>query len=425
MEKKIFISYSRDDKNTVFDIKSEIEQHIGSQCWIDLNGIESDKEFSDIIISAINHCEIFIFMYSRKSSVSAWTKKELNFAEKKNKRIIFVNIDNSKLSDWYLFNYSGHDIISHSKKDEMDKLYRDLKTWCGVSEMADRRKNESQHSITYLYITFFMLLLFGITALFINGKGLKSKEDHIFIQGSSDAMLVNLNLLELAQTKSGITNKIIQYQSYSASYNKDWKIPNWVAYSLDANKLSGKKQRHYNFKPEPLLLDDSVSTKDYLESGYVRGHMAPAGDMKWSETAMENCFYLCNICPQTSVLNCGLWFELEMNVREWAKKDTIFVCCGPIVSKHPEFIKNKIAIPDAFFKVICKKRENDWVGLGFIFSNTNDNLSESIFDYAKSIDEIEHITGHDFFYNISIKEQNIMESTFHINDWYNDKKKYF
>ena len=104
--------------------------------------------------------------------------------------------------------------------------------------------------------------------------------------------------------------------------------------------------------------------------------MAPAGDMKWSETAMKDCFYLCNICPQSSLLNCGLWLKLEMNVRKWAKKDTIFVCCGPIVSEHPEFIKNKIAIPDAFFKVICTKRESNWVGIGFLFSNTNDNLSK-------------------------------------------------
>ena len=419
MEKKIFISYSRDDKNIVFSIKSKIEQHIGSQCWIDLNGIESDKEFSDIIISAINNCEIFVFMYSLKSSVSAWTKKELSFAERKNKRVVFVNIDNSKLSDWFLFNYSGHDIISYSKKEEMNKLYRDLKTWCGVSETTVKRKKDSRQSLIYLGITICVLLLIalGIFVLLNNGKRINSKEERIFKQASSDAMLVDLNLLELARTKSGVTNKIIQYQSYSASYNKDWKIPNWVAYSLDASKLSGKSRRFSSFESEPLLRDDSVSPKDYAGSGYSRGHMAPAGDMRWSETAMKDCFYLCNICPQSPLLNGGLWNNLEMTVRKWAKKDTIFVCCGPIVSEHPEFIKNKIAIPDAFFEVLCKKRERNWVGIGFIFSNTNDKLSGRIFDYAKTIDEIEYVTGHDFFYNVPIKEQNIMESTFHLDDW--------
>lgn len=425
MEKKIFISYSRGDKNTVFAIKSEIEQHIGNQCWIDLNGIESDKEFSDIIISAINNCEIFIFMYSRKSSVSEWTRKELNFAEKKKKRVIFVNIDNSELSDWYLFNYSGRDIISYSKKEEMSKLFRDLKTWCGVSNITEGRKNNSRHPLIFFCVTLCVLLFIGIIFLPINEYGLNNKEGSIIKQSSSDAMLVDLNSIELARTKSGVTNEIIQYQGYSTSYNKDWKIPNWVAYSLDTNKLSGKVCRHRNFELEPLLSDDSVSSSDYTGSGYDRGHMAPAGDMKWSKTAMKNSFSLCNICPQTPMLNSGLWFELENCVREWAKKDTTFVCCGPIVSKYPKFIKNKIAIPDAFFKVICQKRKNDWIGIGFIFSNTNNNLSGSIFDYAKTIDEIEYITGHDFFYNISIKEQAIMESTFNINDWLNDKIKYF
>ena len=50
--------------------------------------------------------------------------------------------------------------------------------------------------------------------------------------------------------------------------------------------MSGEIQRPNTFELEPLLWDDSISTKDYVGSGYDRGHMAPAGDMRWSETAM-------------------------------------------------------------------------------------------------------------------------------------------
>lgn len=62
---KIFISYSRHDKNTVFMLKDEIEDLIGKgSCWIDLTGIESDKQFIDVIIDAIDNADIFLFMYS-------------------------------------------------------------------------------------------------------------------------------------------------------------------------------------------------------------------------------------------------------------------------------------------------------------------------------------------------------------------------
>ena len=53
MTERIFISYRRDDKDVVFKIKDEIEKHVGEKCWIDLDGIESDAQFANVIIRAI------------------------------------------------------------------------------------------------------------------------------------------------------------------------------------------------------------------------------------------------------------------------------------------------------------------------------------------------------------------------------------
>ena len=75
---KIFISYSRKDKKIVFDLKNEIEKQLGSgSCWIDLNGIESDRQFVDVIIDAIDSTDVFLFMYSTNSEESEWTRKEV------------------------------------------------------------------------------------------------------------------------------------------------------------------------------------------------------------------------------------------------------------------------------------------------------------------------------------------------------------
>ena len=93
---RIFISYKRVDKEKVFRIKDQIEATISEKCWIDLDGIESDAQFANVIINAINECEVFLFMYSKSHNKivdyeNNWTIRELNFAQEKKKRIVFIN----------------------------------------------------------------------------------------------------------------------------------------------------------------------------------------------------------------------------------------------------------------------------------------------------------------------------------------------
>lgn len=149
---KIFISYSRKDKKTVFDLKNEIEKQLGlGSCWIDLNGIESDRQFVDVIIDAIDSTDVFLFMYSTNSEGSEWTRKEVEYAYNEKKRIVFVLIDNTPLSKYYRFMFRGHDIINLSDKDEKSKLLRDLSAWSkrdSASESMFERKYTNTKSET-------------------------------------------------------------------------------------------------------------------------------------------------------------------------------------------------------------------------------------------------------------------------------------
>ncbi len=130
VSKKIFISYSRGDKERVFRIKNEIDNYVGMHtCWLDITGIESDKQFIDVIINAIDESEIFLFMYSKKSENSNWTRKEVEYAQNKGKRIVFVKLEDIELSNYYLFQFGSHDIIKIQDKDEKQKLLRDLRLW--------------------------------------------------------------------------------------------------------------------------------------------------------------------------------------------------------------------------------------------------------------------------------------------------------
>lgn len=131
---RIFISYKRVDKNEVFKIKDQIESTLSEKCWIDLDGIESDAQFINVIIKAIRDCEVFLFMYSKTHALITdfekdWTIRELNFASKKEKRIVFVNIDGSPLSDEFEFLYGTKQQVDGRSQESITRLLKDLAKW--------------------------------------------------------------------------------------------------------------------------------------------------------------------------------------------------------------------------------------------------------------------------------------------------------
>lgn len=226
-----------------------------------------------------------------------------------------------------------------------------------------------------------------------------------------------LGRLELAKTMRGRSSQIITHIGYTTSYNSNWLIPNWVAYELTTKEVAGTYPRpKIPFEPDPMVKGRTAYHGDYSHSGYSRGHMAPAADMKWSEQAMYESFYLSNICPQKAELNGGVWERLENKVRSLAREANVYVCCGPIMSSSPQRIGgSKVAVPMGFFKVLCMNRKGRWQAIGFVFPNTA--CKGSMFDYALPVDNVEKITGHDFFYNLPDDIENDIESHSELNKW--------
>ena len=232
------------------------------------------------------------------------------------------------------------------------------------------------------------------------------------------AQNINLSNVEIPIVNDNRSNRIITHKGYTVSYNYDWKIPNWVAYELTDWEVEGEVPRYDRFKPDPMVPQNATATtNDYKYSGFDRGHMAPAADMKWDEQAMKESFYLSNICPQNPNLNGGVWKDLEEQVRDLAsQKGRIFVVCGPIVNDTLNTIgENKVVVPQAFFKVLLQEDCGKIHTIGFVYENVSGRKPMS--SYAMSVDEVEEITNIDFFCSLPDKIERQTEAVVDFSKW--------
>mgnify|MGYP002421854953 FL=1 len=147
--------------------------------------------------------------------------------------------------------------------------------------------------------------------------------------------------------------------------------------------------------------------------------MAPAADMKWSPQAMKESFYFSNMCPQHPQLNRRGWKNLEEKIRNWAIADSaIIIICGPIITGQPKTIgKNKVVVPQQFFKVILSPFVKPMRAIGFLFNNKQS--VEPLSTYAVTIDSIEHLTNMDFFAVLPDEIENKIEAEADYFQWPN------
>ena len=217
--------------------------------------------------------------------------------------------------------------------------------------------------------------------------------------------------LEIPMIQSSTGGQILKRKGYTLSYNADYKTPQWVAWELTKKETKGKEGRTNKFLPDPDVRGAKAYTGDYTKSGYDRGHMAPAADMKWSKKAMEESFYMSNICPQNQKLNRDDWGDLEQLCRSWARKyGTVYIACGPIYDKkQPKRIgEHRVAVPDRFFKVVLIYNRKSPIAMGFLFDNKAHH--QALEKYMVPVDSVEKVTGMDFFSKLPDDVENRIEA---------------
>ena len=237
-------------------------------------------------------------------------------------------------------------------------------------------------------------------------------------------------MYEMPAKLSDRPEKILKRRGYTTSYNSRTKTPNWVAWHLTKSHTYGSYQRNQEVFAEDESVDTPRATdNDYYNSRYDRGHMCPAGDNKWDAQAMTESFLFTNVCPQNHGLNKYEWNDLELLCRDWARKyGAVDIVCGPLfssagerfrvggsaVSQQKTIGKNKVWVPDAFFKVILC-RQGRPKAIGFVYRN--EGKKQTMDEAVCSVDEIEAMTGIDFFPALDDAIENRIEANASLTDW--------
>ena len=224
--------------------------------------------------------------------------------------------------------------------------------------------------------------------------------------------------------------QILRRRGYTTSYNSQTKNPNWVAWHLTKSHTYGSFQRDQEvFSEDADVKAPRATDNDYYNSRYDRGHMCPAGDNKWDAQAMTQSFLFTNVCPQNHGLNKYEWNDLEILCRDWAREyGAIDIVCGPLYSSATERYRigrnsqdtqktigrNKVWVPDAFFKVVLC-RQGRPKAIGFVYRN--EGKKQLIEEAVHSVDEIEAMTGIDFFPALDDVTESRIEARASLSEW--------
>lgn len=205
--------------------------------------------------------------------------------------------------------------------------------------------------------------------------------------------IVLLSLLFVSSAQN--TNEVVlKHTNYTSIFSISKKYPVVVEWWVTKAKVDCPTplKRKDNFKPDPLLPQHTDISKDYVGSGYDRGHMMPAADnLCQTQQIQDESFYFSNMAAQTHRLNAGDWKSLETFTREESKvKDSIHVWAGNI----GEIKKiGSVSVPKYCWKVIHIKKENKWVA--YLFENNTSN-PDGFKNNEVALKDITSLTGFTF-----------------------------
>lgn len=241
------------------------------------------------------------------------------------------------------------------------------------------------------------------------------------------------DLLECPRLSKDIQNNIIIVKedpdsiygiNYFIEYNLPKRSQRFAAFRMYKGN-SGRNLKRTEFWHEETAVDSKYRTTqaDYRGSGYSRGHIVASQDRLVSKAFNEQTFCYSNIMPQLSKFNGGIWLKMENKLTSWNRdnfRDTLYVVKGGTIdnpSQIKEFTKTGLVVPKYFFMAILCLKDGQYKAMGFWVEHKEINPNSDLKLYAKSIYELEKLTGLDFFPNLPNSIERKIEKSLRLNEW--------
>ncbi|MBC3759474.1 DNA/RNA non-specific endonuclease [Hyunsoonleella sp. SJ7] len=216
---------------------------------------------------------------------------------------------------------------------------------------------------------------------------------------------------------SSTTGQIVHHETYSLSYSEAHEQAEWVAYELKKSHLSNTNHKRPYFEIDKAVKTGAASWRNYKNSGFDKGHLCPAGDRRFSKSAHDETFLTSNISPQEHQFNSGVWNRLEQKVRYWSSKyDGVFVVTGGVLNGDLKTIGNEdVSVPDYFYKVLLDFNSGKPKMIGFLIPHKDSNMP--LYEFVESVDNIETLTGIDFFPELGDEIETKLEASSSYKGW--------
>ncbi len=220
-----------------------------------------------------------------------------------------------------------------------------------------------------------------------------------------------------------------QVRNYSMCYDTENRVALWIAYPL-CSLYMGSQGRSDAWDYDPKIPQEyqPMLYSGWPANGYDRGHQIPSGSRTATYHENSQTFYFTNMTAQVSSFNQGVWANLENKVRGFASScDTLYVVTGPVLTTSSDssidYIEdragNMVAVPKAYFKVLLKYNisSNTYYSTGFYFTNEKYNRSQPDISDMRTVNEIEQLTGIDFFKNLPDEIEESVKNQYEPSRW--------
>ncbi|MBN2485511.1 MAG: DNA/RNA non-specific endonuclease [Bacteroidales bacterium] len=210
--------------------------------------------------------------------------------------------------------------------------------------------------------------------------------------------------------------QIIHHKTFSLSYNSSYVMPSWVIYNVTNSMVDKTITVKAKYKPDPLVEARPATKKDYKDAGYLMAQFVNYLDVMQIEGAADETFYLTNITPMKLAFYKNVWLKTEDLIRLWATgKKGFEVICGPVLTDapFPTIGVNKVSVAARFYKIVYDPENQQ--AIAFLFKNGS--VSGTLKSRAVTVDEIEKLTGIDFFPELDDETESALESVIDYNFW--------